>query len=1061
MIRTLTIVFSVLFTASSLITNPALAAGPETPKQITIEQPQANSCYAISNQGEDTSASVYYQDQLLFRAASWRGVEGTYYFATPALIDRIEIKSFESSALSLPPAIDIISCHEHLYSAIHNITIAIDEKLKVFFGQNTDNHQAIEQLKQALHQLPPQHKELAAHIHFEQATTHTSLAQARLAEAQYRQALLAYEDLLQEQPDSISHQNNKAAVSNVLGRQLMEEGKLNDAQELFEQALSLRIATNSAFYIAQSNNNLGLIAEQQGRRQEAIQHYESALNFFQNNLDLRQTITPNQHLEIYHSGTSNPYLSQAINTLNNLAVLYDHIGDETQAETLWNNALIFNDAIKSKLLIAQINNNYGRMLLGQNRIAEAFELLFDASQSFYALKEHNWYASSLIHLSQIYELIGDQEHALSLLEEAAQLNNINIVSKTELWRSQAKLLMSSNDYDLACPLLEKAYLSYLEAEIEYSYLQLQAEYAECLSHAQAQTNIKTIQFEAHQKLIASGLNREATVVQSMIAQQYAETAPALAATLLKDAILKHKRQGNHIEQLKDIMQLLAHHVSPESKEYLDYLTEGLWLSEQLYQQKLPPLWRAELINKRRTLYEYMVQHQLNSGQAELAFYYAEAIRGRGYLAANHIDNSDIAQNKDLLSTLNQQQHTSPTNTQRTLRQIDALAQQETYTLPEDWSPTFSLTELQQKLTGSEKILSYFIGENTALLWLISNNGFEYYRLPLHSNIEHQIVELQQKLQSPRSAQGAIWQLADDLSKQLLPQDAVQFADTQRLYVLPDGPLHEFPFALLNDQDPQQPRYVYERSEVVVVPNILMLLQGEEKTKKLNNIAIFADPQWQQQTSEIAHNESSQSPATRNRYHFSQQTLSALPGTRQEAQAISAIAQQHHLKTQLYTGTQVNIQTLYERQVQSAEVLHIATHGILNTQHPSLSSLAFTHPKTHTIDSLWPNEISHLQLDAQLVVLSACDTARGKRLRSEGVLSLTRPFLQAGAAQVIATQWKVNDQRTSLLMQNFYDLLIDKNRTAADALSSTQRWAAKHPQLKHPHYWAGLSLFKGF
>lgn len=236
---------------------------------------------------------------------------------------------------------------------------------------------------------------------------------------------------------------------------------------------------------------------------------------------------------------------------------------------------------------------------------------------------------------------------------------------------------------------------------------------------------------------------------------------------------------------------------------------------------------------------------------------------------------------------------------------------------------------------------------------------------------------------------------------------------------------------------------------------------KKKTEKLNNIAIFADPQWQQQTSEIAHKQSSQSSATRNRDHFSQQTLSALPGTRQEAQAISAIAQQHHLKTQLYTGTQVNIQALYERQVQSAEVLHIATHGILNTQHPSLSSLAFTHPKTHTIDSLWPNEISHLQLDAQLVVLSACDTARGKRLRSEGVLSLTRPFLQAGAAQVIATQWKVNDQRTSLLMQNFYDLLINKNRTAADALSNTQRWAAKHPQLKHPHYWAGLSLFKGF
>jgi CHAT domain-containing protein len=97
------------------------------------------------------------------------------------------------------------------------------------------------------------------------------------------------------------------------------------------------------------------------------------------------------------------------------------------------------------------------------------------------------------------------------------------------------------------------------------------------------------------------------------------------------------------------------------------------------------------------------------------------------------------------------------------------------------------------------------------------------------------------------------------------------------------------------------------------------------------------------------------------------------------------------------------------------------------------------------------------LNADLVVLSACQTALGKEVRGEGLVGLTRGFMYAGAARVLASLWSVEDRATARLMKSFYRYLLAEKRPAADALRRAQLDMAGKPPYDSPYYWAGFSL----
>src|SRR5204862_2146397 len=133
--------------------------------------------------------------------------------------------------------------------------------------------------------------------------------------------------------------------------------------------------------------------------------------------------------------------------------------------------------------------------------------------------------------------------------------------------------------------------------------------------------------------------------------------------------------------------------------------------------------------------------------------------------------------------------------------------------------------------------------------------------------------------------------------------------------------------------------------------------------------------------------------------------------------------------------------LNKKGLQNFRLLHFATHGFVNARHPDYSSLILAHEKQITVEQIR----TQWQLDADLVVLSACETALGKDAGGEGHLGFAQALLQKGARSVVMSRWQVDDTATALLMLRFYENMLGKRAELkaamkrAEALQEARVW----------------------
>lgn len=153
-------------------------------------------------------------------------------------------------------------------------------------------------------------------------------------------------------------------------------------------------------------------------------------------------------------------------------------------------------------------------------------------------------------------------------------------------------------------------------------------------------------------------------------------------------------------------------------------------------------------------------------------------------------------------------------------------------------------------------------------------------------------------------------------------------------------------------------------------------------------------------------------------------------------------------------------TATSRELARYQIVHFATHGFLNNEHPELSGLLFSmfDEKGQPVNGfLQLHEIYNLDLPAELVVLSACETGVGKQIKGEGLIALTRGFMYAGAPSVVASLWKVDDAATAELMAEFYKQMFTNGLKPAAALREAQLKVSKIKPWRSPYYWAGFVL----
>jgi CHAT domain-containing protein len=232
------------------------------------------------------------------------------------------------------------------------------------------------------------------------------------------------------------------------------------------------------------------------------------------------------------------------------------------------------------------------------------------------------------------------------------------------------------------------------------------------------------------------------------------------------------------------------------------------------------------------------------------------------------------------------------------------------------------------------------------------------------------------------------------------------------------------------------------------------------------VAVLADPVFDRRDPRVLGGSASSGSApdvvddalTRSMQETGLRRLERLGASRREAQAISTLAGpgESFVALDFLASRAVAMGA----EVSGARVVHFASHGLLNGRHPELSGVVLSlvdergHPKDGFLQA---RDIYKLRLSADLVVLSACQTALGKDVRGEGLLGLARGFMYAGAPRIVASLWQVPDRATSELMKHFYEGVLKQGLRPAAALRAAQIAIRREKRWASPYYWAAFTL----
>ena len=293
---------------------------------------------------------------------------------------------------------------------------------------------------------------------------------------------------------------------------------------------------------------------------------------------------------------------------------------------------------------------------------------------------------------------------------------------------------------------------------------------------------------------------------------------------------------------------------------------------------------------------------------------------------------------------------------------------------------------------------------------------------------------------------------------------------KRLLIVSDGVLQFIPFAGLPDPVATDSRPLVIDHEVVITPSasVVALLRQETANRKPapQALAVFADPVFSNDDprvsiAQLAHSKpaekDSAADVSRSMTESGLTSLRRLRFSRQEADEIARLANDAKLEA---VDFEANRKLATSAELSQYRVVHFATHGLINNQHPELSGivLSLVDEKGQPQNGfLRLYDLYNLKLSADLVVLSACQTALGKEIKGEGLVGLTRGFMYAGAPRVVASLWQIDDRASAEFMKRFYQgMLVQKLRPAA-ALRAAQISMQKDKRWNAPHYWAAFTL----
>ncbi|HYL98147.1 MAG TPA: CHAT domain-containing protein [Blastocatellia bacterium] len=902
----------------------------------------------------------------------------------------------------------------------------------------------------------------------------------KLKSLEFHKQALVLRQALHDRRGEAESLHNIGSVEDDLGDEKL-------SLDYFNRALPLRRASGDQRGEAATLNYMGVVHNSIGDRETALDLYAKALS-------LRRAIKDRRG---------------EASTLNNVAHVYRSIGEEQRALDSFNEALSISRATGNREMEANALNGIADVyaLLGDKK--HALDLYNRSLRIWRRLGARDWEAVLLNNVGYIYESLGERNLALDYYgkalrihqaigarrEEAYTLNNYGYLYD-KLGNKRRGLQFYFKALDLGRSTMDRNVESLALHNIGVAYgdlgrLQTSFQFLMRALEVVRQTGDQRGQAEALYQLARIELKRE----NIDLAREKIEAALNIVEALRRRVDVRSLR-ATYSASVHDYYELYIDLLMQMHRRQPDkgYEALALEVSERSRERGLLDLLAEARVEIRQGAEPALVDRErsirrLLGGKTN---YLTELLNGE--------------HSEDQVKTVESEIEALTADYDA----VEAKIRQA--------SPRYAAVTQPRPMTGraiqdlivddDTVLLEYFLGAEHSYLWAVTRESIHAYELPGRAFIDRACLQVYRALTgreafaaggSPgrptaRDADSRYSILAARLSRTLLGPVGSGLRG-KRLLIIPDGALQFLPFAALpneaaatSSKAPPEPLLI--QHEIVILPSAsaVSMIRGEMKGRapapKL--LAVLADPVFSSDDPRVGRSLGAGSPNSvadeRDRSFGSDPTplalLPPLPGaldafreaggpnkiprlfsTRLEAKYLIALAPENSTLEAL--DFQASKTTALSAAIGQYRIVHFATHGLLDTEHPTLSGIVLSLVNEEGVPQdgfLRLQDLYDMRLRADLVVLSACQTALGKEISGDGLVGLTRGFFYAGAGRVVASLWRVKETATLELMKRFYDGILGQRKlTPAQALRAAQlsMWRERH--WRAPYYWAAFIL----
>jgi CHAT domain-containing protein/tetratricopeptide (TPR) repeat protein len=882
----------------------------------------------------------------------------------------------------------------------------------------------------------------------------------------------------------------RAATLNGLGSAYLVSGDPQRALAMFEEALDGERRTQDVRNEAKTLNNMGTVLMDLGQMHRAIAAYQEAL----------AKADPQE-------------VAPRATRMSNLGAAYGNIGDVPKAKEYLTRALDLRRSIGDKRGQAATLYVLGNVSQEIGELQQALEYLGQSLELRRATGDRPGEASSLQGLGSCYAKLGEPQVALEYFsqsrkirreignreEEADSLMHISAIHGQLRQRSLAI------EYGVeALRLTQEVGNPRVEGEAFASLGELYLDFGEpvkALDHFERAIPLSRRSSEVTAEAKATGGIGSAQI-------DLGHAAEAIDA--LRRALVLASRTGNKLEEIEFEYRLgRAHAQLGALAEARVALERAVAAADGVRSRVAGADFRAHYFATVRRTHELLIDTLMRLDSAEpgkgfrgKAFEVAERSRARGLLELLTESRADLRESIE--SPLMDQERTleaalaaktdyamriaklTPGEVELAAaqRELDSLtiAFREVEAEIRAKSPkyaaltqpsTLTVDDIQRSLLDSDTVLlEYALGQERSYVWSITQDTFEARVLPARSVIEAAVRRGYRQLSEHDPGNvGSSERSLIELGALLIGTLGNAVA-ARRIVVVADGSLEYLPFGVLPARLGVP---LLLEHEIVTLPSASTLAElrreGAQHRAATKIAAVIADPVFDKADPRVRYKASlgagaldSDRPTSttvdirRSAMEAGIGRLERLQFSRREADVIRELLPASERFSAL--DFDASRETLLSSALGDYRMVHIATHGLINSRHPELSGLVLSlvDRQGRTQNGFVQGyELYKLRLGADLVVLSACQTALGEQIRGEGLISLTRPFMYAGVPRIVASLWQVPDRATAELMTRFYRGVIGNRLSPAAALREAQLGLRKIRRWSHPYFWAGFTL----